>query len=379
MTIAYVSTDNPQDIQAWSGTGYHMAQSLSQQGLDLKFIGPLQDRLSHKIIRKLKRHYYEMCGQRYRRDPEPMILKDYARQIKQRLGQADRVFSVTANPIAYLECDRPLAFYADATFAGLSSLYPHYQQLCPETIRHWHQMETQALERCNLAIYASDWAAQTAIATYGASPNKVRVVPLGANLDFSPSQDEVQTLIQQRPTDHCKLLFLGVDWYRKGGDIALAIATALNAAGLPTELTIVGCQPPMDDPLPSFVRSLGFISKATTAGKQKITTLLGESHFLVLPTRAECYGLVFCEANAFGVPCVGSDVGGVPTIIKSGRNGQLFSLNTDIQVYCDYISNILSHYNSYKKLALSAFQEYQKRLNWTISGQHLGMLMATLH
>jgi glycosyltransferase involved in cell wall biosynthesis len=378
MTLAFVTTDDPHDIHAWSGTGYHIAQALQKQGLALDFIGPLRDRLSHKMTRKCKRHYYELWGQRYRRDPEPLILKDYARQISQRLGLSDRIFSVTANPIAYLECDRPLAFYADATFAGLSSLYPHYQQLCPATVRHWHRMEAQALQRCTLAIYASDWAAQTAVAAYGVSPEKVRVVPLGANLNRSPAAAEVQRLIQQRPTDRCQLLFMGVDWYRKGGDIALAVATALNATGLPTELTLVGCQPPADVSLPEFVRPLGFISKATEAGQAKIAHLLGNAHFLLLPSRAECYGLAFCEANAFGVPCVGSDVGGVPTIIKSGRNGQLFSISADIQDYCDYIGNLFSCYGEYEKLALSAFKEYQDRLNWTVAGKNIKAHIETL-
>ena len=40
--------------------------------------------------------------------------------------------------------------------------------------------------------------------------------------------------------DVCKLLFIGSDWYRKGGDIAVEIAGSLNAMGLKTELTMLG-------------------------------------------------------------------------------------------------------------------------------------------
>ncbi|WAL62766.1 glycosyltransferase family 4 protein [Thermocoleostomius sinensis] len=380
MKIAYVTTYNAQDVHQWSGTGYYIARSLSEQSILLDYIGPLQDRWSHKVVRKIKRHYHELSGKRYLRDPEPIILKDYAQEVSQKLAKvrSDIVFSVTSNPIAYLESQKPIVFYADATFAGLNRSYPHYSQLCQETVRDWHRMEQLALQKSNLAIFASDWAAQTAIEHYNADPDKVKVVPFGANLENSLSLSEVQEIIKARSNHVCKLIFLGVDWARKGGDIALKVAELLNASGLKTELTIVGCEPDSGDSYPDFVRPLGFISKATQGGKEKIAHLLADSHFLILPTRAECYGLVFCEANAMGVPCVATAVGGVPTIIKNDINGRLFAPAADISEYCQYITAVFTDYDRYQALALSAFNEYRTRLNWSVAGKTIKRLLMDL-
>jgi glycosyltransferase involved in cell wall biosynthesis len=170
-------------------------------------------------------------------------------------------------------------------------------------------------------------------------------------------------------------LFIGVDWIRKGGDIAFKVAKKLNQSGLRSELIVVGCQPIINEPIPDFVKPLGFISKQTDRGKQQIANLFVESHFLILPSRAECYGIVFCEANAFGIPCLASSVGGIPTIIKDNLNGRTFDKDASIDEYCQYILNLFKNYTEYKKLAISTFHEYQSRLNWSVAGQAVKRLL----
>lgn len=380
MQLAYVTHYDARDIDKWSGLGYHIAQSLQNESVSLDYIGPLKEQLAGKLVRKYKRHYHELFQKKYLRDPEPCILKNYADQVLQKLTglNCDVVFSPTINPIAYLESERPIAFWADATFANVLDFYPHYSNLCQETIRHGHLMETLALQRAKLAIYASDWAAQTAIAHYGADPAKVKVVPFGANIEDEKTLDEVKILVESRSKKVCKLLLIGVDWFRKGGDVAFKVAQELNESGLRTELTVVGCQPIVEGPLPDFVKPLGFISKSTPEGKQRISQLIAESHFMVVPSQAECYGIVFCEANSLGVPCLATNVGGIPTIIKDQVNGKLFNHESEIADYCQFISDLFLQYSEYRKLALSAFNEYESRLNWSVAGQKIHQLLAEL-
>ncbi len=241
-------------------------------------------------IRKVKRHYYDFfCKKIYRRDAAPMGLKSYASQISQKMSdeQVDVVFSATANSIAYLKCDQPIVFWADATFAGISELYPHYRNLCQESIEDWDRMERSALEICSLAIYASDWAAQTAISDYGADPRKVKVVPFGANINGAYTFEEVKDLVSSRPNNCCRLLFIGVDWERKG-EVAVQVARQMNSLGLKTELTIVGCKAPIEEPIPDYIKQLGFIRKSSPEGIEQIKELIAKSHFLIVPSQAEC-------------------------------------------------------------------------------------------
>jgi glycosyltransferase involved in cell wall biosynthesis len=239
-------------------------------------------------------------------------------------------------------------------------------------------MERLALQKSKLAIYSSDWAAQSAIDDYGADPERVKVVPFGSNTDSPFDSETIKDVIASRKSDRCKLLFLTVDWERKRGDVAYQVAKKLNQAGLKTELTVVGCQPKIAEPLPDFVKALGFISKSTKKGKQKIQKLIMDSHFLIVPTLADCTPIVFCEANSLGVPCLSTTVGGIPTMIHNGVNGQLFDKNAHVFEYCDYITNLFINYSNYQNLALSAFEEYESRLNWRVAGQKVKELLETI-
>ena len=381
MKIAYVTTYDARNLQGaneWSGTGYHIAEALKKQALSLEYIGPLKDPAVLKAIRKLKRHYYEQFyKENYQKDSDPLMLKNYAAQVARKLSsvKADIVFSATVDPIAYLECTQPTAFWADGTFAKIQNFYPQYSNLCEPVIHDWHKMEKLALQKCSLAIYSSDWAAKSAIHDYGADSTKVKVVPFGSNTESPFTHETIQDVIKSRTSNCCKLIFLGVDWVRKGGDVAYEIARTLNQSGLNTELTVVGCRPLIEEPLPDFVKVLGFISKSTDKGKKRIQDLILESHFLILPTLADCTPIVLCEANSLGVPCLSTTVGGIPTMVHNDVNGQLFDPEADITEYCSYIQKIFLNYSNYQDLAFSAFNEYQSRLNWKTAGQNVKNLL----
>lgn len=384
MKIAYVTNFDASTLLVsnnWSGTGYYIADSLKKQSIAIDYIGPLQDKMYLQAIGKFKNKYYKLQGFNYIKYIEPLLLKDYARQISEKLNgtEADIVFSASSDSIAYLECDRPIAFWADATFANLIDFYPAYSNLCQESLQMAHEIQRISLEKSQLAIYSSEWAAQTAIDYYNADPDKVKVVPFGANIESHQNIEEIKALIASRPTDKCKILFLGVDWLRKGGDVALAVAKQLNQLGLNTELTLVGCQPPDRQSLPSFVKSLGFISKSTNEGKMQIERLIADAHFLIIPSIADCTPIVFCEANSLGVPCISRRVGGIPTIIKDDVNGKLFDRHSDPLEYSEYIFDVFTNYGKYQELALSAFNEYESRLNWRVAGEKIkDLLMATI-
>lgn len=386
MKLAYVTTYDASQMQGfneWSGTGYYIAQALKHQSIPLDYLGPLLEPSGYQTIGKAKRLYSRLVERKnYQTDAEPSRLKAYANCVGRKLDRlpspVDIIFSATVNPIAYLECRQPIVFWADATFANIKDFYPLYSNLSASVIRDWHQMEKLALQKSKLAIYSSDWAAESAIRDYGADPAKVKVIPFGSNVDSPFTSETIEDVIAARPKDRCKLLFLGVDWLRKGGNVAYEVAKKLNQSGLPTELTIVGCPPPIDAPIPDFVKLLGFISKSTPAGQERIGQLLMESHFLILPTLADCTPIVFCEANSLGLPCLSTNVGGVPTMIRNGVNGQLFAPDSHISEYCDYITNLFGNYADYQNLARSAFSEYQFRLNWRVAGQQVKNLLETI-
>ena len=271
MKIAYVTTYDSSDVHAWSGTGSHILRTLQDSGFQTDTVGNLHEPTSYVI--RGKRLLYRTLHKNYLLDREPIILRSYATQVGKALAQLeyDSVFSPGTIPIAYLRNEKPIAFWTDATFAGMINFYPHSSNLCAESIRNGNKMEQLALSRCHLAIYASEWAAESAVRNYDVDPAKVKVVPFGANIHCDRNMHDIEELLEKKSANICKLLFLGADWHRKGGDIALAVAELLNQKGIRTELDVVGCHPPRG--LPAFARCHGFISKKTEEGRNRLSGL----------------------------------------------------------------------------------------------------------
>ncbi|MDR2885507.1 MAG: glycosyltransferase family 4 protein [Rikenellaceae bacterium] len=219
-----------------------------------------------------------------------------------------------------------------------------------------------------MLIYSSEWAAGSAVEDFGTDPTKVKVVPFGANIESKRTEADIEAFIQTRlasPT--CNLLFVGVDWKRKGGAKAVAVATRLHEMGVPVRLDIVGIREPLD--LPGFAVNHGFISKDTAAGCKKIDSLFAQAHFFILPTQAECFGVVFSEASSFGLPSLATDTGGVGGAVRDGINGMKFTSDANPQQWADYIAKLWQDKAAYEKLALSSFHEYETRLNWDVAGK----------
>lgn len=374
MKIAYVTPYDSLNVESWSGSGYHILMALRNNGLHAEPIRNLRDTYRH-LTRAKKFVYEKILDKTYLRDRHTSTLRSYASQIETALAplQCDVVFSPGTVPLAYLRTDKPIVFWTDATFAGMVDFYPAFSNLCKETLRDGNDMEQKALSRSRLAIYSSEWAADSAIRNYDVDPKKIRVVPFGANLECPRGMEDIRRIISEKNMDICRLLLVGVDWHRKGGDIALEVATRLNRQGLPTELHVVGCQPPFTPP--DFVTLHGFLSKRAPAGREKLDRLFSSAHFLIVPSRAECAAVVFAEASSFGLPSLATNVGGIPTVIRNGYNGQTFPLTAGPEDYCKYIEKIMLHNEAYKNLAISSFKEYLDRLNWPTAGQKVRQLM----
>jgi glycosyltransferase involved in cell wall biosynthesis len=164
---------------------------------------------------------------------------------------------------------------------------------------------------------------------------RVAVIPNGVDtVRFNPnvSGDELRQRLDL--AGHRVLLFVGAltQWHRyKGLDILLSAMSLLNKASEEVRLLVVG-----DGSLASGYRSLANslrISKAVTFAGDVSDDDLPEYYacadVLIVPSkdRSEGFGLTILEANATGKPAIGSNVGGIPSVIEDGKNGKLVPPN----------------------------------------------------
>ncbi|MEH7373405.1 MULTISPECIES: N-acetyl-alpha-D-glucosaminyl L-malate synthase BshA [Bacillaceae] len=93
------------------------------------------------------------------------------------------------------------------------------------------------------------------------------------------------------------------------------------ASVMPAKLLLVGDGPEMTI-ICKLVREFGLEDQVIFLGKQEsLEELYSISDLMLLLSEKESFGLVALEAMACGVPCVGTNVGGVPEVINHGMNG----------------------------------------------------------
>lgn len=352
MNIAFLSSLNPNDRNNWSGTLFSLYTSLQKRHRVVWIGGHVfSDVLefhnaSHKNGELFFPENYALLFGKLISD---MLKKECYDVIVCR----DYFFA------AYLVSDVPLIYIGDTTF-HLFNQYMNWQD--EQLIELAERLESLAIQKAEKIIYCSEWAKQSAIHDYDANPQKIEVIEFGANVidnGFLPDNLSPANL-------SCNLLFIGRNWNMKGGNKVLEIYHNLKGRGFQCTLTIIGSQPTeciQNDP---NIKVYPFIDKTNANDRLKFHEILTHSHFLLLPTRFDCYGIAFCEACAYGIPSLGTDVGGVSQIIKEGRNGFLFDIDASSTEYADKIENIFNDYAAYSKLRITARRDFEERLNWGV-------------
>jgi glycosyltransferase involved in cell wall biosynthesis len=369
LRIAYLTARDPDDRKSWSGTLYYMARAMEKHCGEVFRVGPLLQR-APRLGRLLARGVRVLTGRTYLDSHTTALSKKLGRIASQRISRehCNVIFAPAGSTtIAHLETDLPIVYSSDATVQLMLGYYDEFRNVLPSHVRMANQLERTSIGKASRLVYPSSWAAESAIGDYGADGRKLTVVPFGANLENPPAREAVLRTVG---TGTCHLLFVGVSWERKGGEIAVETVVELERLGVTAELTVVGCQPPQAIRHPR-IHFIPFIDKNTPEGRARLDHLYKEADFFLLPTRAECYGVAFCEANAYGLPVFATHTGGVPEIVHEGVNGYLFPLAARGSEYARRIRDVFNHRETSQALRVSSRKEFETRLNWDHWGENL--------
>ncbi len=367
MKIALLHAYDTRDKRAWSGSAYYMACALENYCGEIFHLSPIpfsKEKLIGRVINKSSRIFFR---KNFRYHSSFLFAKRFAKVTAQRLaGQSFDVIVAPAGAteIAFLETDIPIVFVEDSTYGLLFDYYPICSNLLRRSIYEMNTIQDLALKKASAVIYSSAWAARSAIEDYGADPAKIHVVPFGANLDEPPPREVV---LAREKSEHCRLLFLGVDWVRKGGDIAFETLLNLEELGVRAELVVCGCTPPQGV-VHERMKVIPFLDKNDERQRKELEQLLMSADFLLVPTRADCTPIVFCEASAFGLPVITTNTGGVPEIVKEGENGFLLPYEARGDAYAEVIARVYHDDERYAELVRTSRGTFEERLNWDAWG-----------
>ena len=360
MKVGFLSAHNYFDQNAWSGTVYQMYQALKSKGFKMVNLGhPETPSLIQKIKNRLSPKKTFPIGSAKYITANQKLASLFQRQLHN--NPCDVIFApVASREVSLLDSQVPIIYMSDATPELIKETYNLYPNEAAFQLAN--EQEQAAILKATKIVYPSDWVANSAINYYHAKPNDIQVIPFGANIHpgLIPTVDQT---LKKSNGKCCRLLFIGKDWQRKGGEIAFETLRLLNQMGIDTELVCLGCIPPAEFQHQKM-KVIAFLNKNIPEEEQQFSQLLLQSHFLLFPTRADCSPMVICEANAFGLPVITTDVGGIPTLIQQGQNGYTLPLTAIAQDYAHVIAQNFSNPAQYQKLVQTSRQAYETRLNW---------------
>ncbi len=374
-TIAFVSEFDIQDVTQRSGVPYFIAKGFRELGHEVIQIGPFQNQRSMLarawnsvlglVFNRILSGRFGYINNQWSRE----FLENYSRQAEEQLKgkEYDLIFSPEAHTIAYLNASKPIIFWRDATFGNLLNYYEAFSNIHSISVNQGHRSEREALRRVTLAVYTSDWAANSALNKYKASPEKVVVVERGANLLQIPTQSEIEESIAvKQESTTLKILFVAADWERKGGNKVFEVVAELNNLGIACELHAVGKKPNLDN-TPVWFRHHGYLRKNNPNDFAKLSRLYKECHFFAMFSSAENFGIVYAEASAFGVPSLAINTGGVAAAVHEMKNGCLFDKLASAKEIASKVVGLWDSKSDYCKLSINSRQEYETRLNWLVN------------
>lgn len=385
--ILYIGKTYPEDRTAWSGTVYQTIQGLKRAGYEVDYLRADRD-YQQSFMNKLLVTYWlrvpRLFGKNIRMDESFYDVMRYKSTLRNfDFSPYDVVFIDTYISIV---CALPknlkakVVFLTDATMDSLFGYYTEFSNLMFHNYWASHYIAKKAFRRSDLLIVSSDWCRNNAVNQYGCNPDKIRVIEFGANIDL----EDIPALPKQIDGKrHYNIYWSGVNWVRKGGDIALECCEELLRQGYDITLNITGLkQLPAEcydgnGKQKAYIKSYGFLNKNERASYEQLIAIMKEQDIFLFPSKAECAGIVLCEASGFGIPCYAYHTGGTPNYVVNGENGYVHPLNSGGGTFAHSIIESIRK-RELDKLSLGAVTRYKEHLNWEVWSRKVRVALDSL-
>lgn len=359
---AYLTYYDARNLRYWSGSGRRIMEAVERAGVEVQnvFCDP-----PTTPWERLLRFTHRKMGKGDPTFRRASRLRRIGTGLDHQLQAQPWSFLLSPGTFqcAYLKHPAPLVYWIDGTFRVMHGYYEGLSHLSHRKVRENEAIEAMALSRAAKVVCSSEWVRRSVVDDYHVAESDTIVLPFGANLDTPPTDAEIAAR-PPREGRATRALLVGVEWARKGCDDAIQAVGILRDKGMDIELHIAGCKPPAGRTVPPFVHLHGFLDKSSQEGRDRIHQLFLASDLFLLPTRAEAFGIVFCEAAAYGLPVVAYRTGGVPSVVESGRTGLLVDPDQGPEGLARAASSLLDSSDILANMSVSARDRFGKVLNW---------------
>lgn len=356
INVGVICKENPHDRRPQSGTTFQVFHALSQQReLNVYWI-PFGDSFWSKAWLNLQKVIAKIFHISMPLDRSPLYIRLKEKVIdKQLLRNTDVLYCPFTQLIAV---DKPTVYMSDALY---HSMINYYWEADPNSrkVKIGDKTQQMVLDHASRIVLPCQWAIDTALGFYHQPKEKVSLAEYGPNIDDT---DVVPHAWHY--DGHLHILFLGIDWERKGGLKAVEACQWLNNNGVKATLHVVGTKY-LEDKIKDlyFVDYVGFLNKNNRSQYNRLREVISLCHCMLLPTRAECTGIAFCESSANGLPSFAYHTGGVPNYVLNGKNGYLLPLSASGEDFGKKIKSCLES-GDLERMSKTCLDVYHNVLNW---------------
>ncbi|WP_456086164.1 glycosyltransferase family 4 protein [Ligilactobacillus animalis] len=363
MKLTVMSLTDPKDKRTWSGTTSNMYEALKRNGLEVDTL-TLKNWFTRFYIRATM-FYLNRIKKQGVANFETTVLgaKYWGKRADKLIHDQDKKSNyyfcpAGASIIAFAHSQAKFVDLPDATYALMNNYY--YAGVDKKGADNGDEIDQKALTRADKIILPSQWAYKSVQNDYDQPEGKLSLIPFGANMP------DVKITPKTLTSKEINILLVGVEWKRKGVDIALDIVAKLNEnslAGYHYTLTIVGLDKPSDF-TQSDVIFKGRLDKNDPAELSSLQAEYEQADLFLLPTQAEAAGIVFAEAAMYALPVFTYDTGGVSQYVLNGKTGYALPTSANSTDFVQQIEALVTDDTNYHNMSKKARAYYDTTLNW---------------
>jgi len=182
-------------------------------------------------------------------------------------------------------------------------------------------------------------------------------------IDRSPDKDE----------SHPFILQVGAPWYLKGADVLIKAFLRLSPDFPQVKLKFLGYFPDVAK-LQELMQGSPMIEILGAVPNREALRIMSQAGILVLASRCEGMGRVLIEGMAAGIPAVGSNVGGIPHLIRENENGFLFPVE-DSETLEARLRQLLSDRELRRRMGDRGYERAHKELDEKVYVQEFARMV----
>ncbi len=259
------------------------------------------------------------------------------------------------------------------TLLSLDATPLNYDELA---VWYGHKVGNRAIETAKLLVHRaimrqarkfttwSEWAKASLVRDYGVDSGDISVIAPGTTLSNFP---DPKSRGPRRPGP-VRLLFVGGDFVRKGGDMLLDVFRAHLRKSCELHLVTAADLPSGDGV---------HVYRGVKPHSPELLRLYADADAFVLPTRGDCLAVVLGEAMASSLPIITTRVGAHAEAVEDGESGFVIDVD-DAGALRDRLERLAAHPELCARMGQRSRRIGEERFDMTKNANQIADLLVDL-